>query len=327
MFRFGAFFVLHKVFTLAAMNKEESMNKVPYTGRLVHFFSSLIFFSVVIFIAAMLQACSTDGDVNDEDGLIQNNQPPVVTGEWYKPALTDTWQWQLQGVIDTNYDVNVYDIDLFDTPKSTIDLLHAQNRKVICYFSAGSYEDFRDDAEQFKSTDLGNSLDGWENENWLDIRSSNVRTIMKARLDLAVTKGCDGVEPDNMDGYDASNKAGFASDPLTAEDQLDYNRFIANEAHTRGLSVGLKNDLPQIPDLVEYYDFAVNEQCHQYDECDELKPFIDAGKPVFNAEYPEEKVLSNSERDMVCQAARAANIRTLILSLELDNSSRYSCDD
>lgn len=301
------------------------MNIIQCVIRRVRLFPALIFLILGVFISAFLQACSADNDVNDKDDVAQD-QPPIINGEWYKPALTETWQWQLQGDIDTSYEVDVYDIDLFDAAQSTIDTLHAQDKKVICYFSAGSYETFRDDAEKFRSTDLGNSLDGWENENWLDIRSVNVRTIMQARLDLAVTKKCDGVEPDNMDGYDASNQAGFASDPLTAADQLDYNRFIANEAHRRGLSVGLKNDLPQIPDLVEYFDFAVNEQCYQYDECDELKPFIDVGKPVFNAEYPEEKVLSNSERDMLCQAAIEANIRTLILPLDLDNSSRYSCD-
>ncbi|MDH5218128.1 MAG: endo alpha-1,4 polygalactosaminidase [Gammaproteobacteria bacterium] len=302
------------------------MKKIQCPQRRIHIFRSLIFSIIYAVVPVFLQACSEDSFVND-GGDVARDQPPIVTGEWYKPALTDTWQWQLQGTIDINYDVNVYDIDLFDAPQSTIEALHAQGRKVICYFSAGSYENFRDDASQFENADLGNSLDGWENENWLDIRSANVRKIMQARLDLAVTKKCDGVEPDNMDAYDASNKAGFSSDPLIAADQLDYNRFIANEAHKRDLSVGLKNDLPQIPDLVEYFDFAVNEQCHQYGECDELKPFIDAGKPVFNAEYPEEKVLSNSERDMVCQAARAANIRTLILALDLDNSSRDSCDD
>lgn len=42
---------------------------------------------------------------------------------------------------------------------------------------------------------------------------------MQARLDLAVQKGCDGVEPDNVDGY--QNNSGF---PLTAQDQLAYNR-------------------------------------------------------------------------------------------------------
>ena len=37
--------------------------------------------------------------------------------------------------------------------------------------------------------------------------------------------GCDGVEPDNVDGY--VNDTGF---DLTAGDQLDFNRFARGEA-------------------------------------------------------------------------------------------------
>jgi hypothetical protein len=79
--------------------------------------------------------------------------------------------------------------------------------------------------------------------------------------------------------------------------------------------------------LVEYYDFAVSKQCHQFNECNELQLFTDAGKPVFRAEYPAEKSLSISLRDQACQNAVSANIRTLILPLDLDGASRYSCDN
>jgi hypothetical protein len=273
--------------------------------------------------AFLLVGCGGGGGPSDEE-----TQVPLASanGDWYQPQLSDTWQWQLQGTINTGYDVDVYDIDLFDTPASTISALQADGKRVICYFSGGSSEAFREDASLFDPADLGNTLDGWPDERWVDIRSSNVRSIMQARLDLAASKGCDGVEPDNMDGYDTSNNAGFTSDPITASDQLDYNRFIADQAHARGLGVGLKNDLPQIDDLVDYYDFAVNEQCHQYAECGDLQPFINAGKPVFNAEYPEEQPLNDAQRNQLCQDALVANIRTLILPLDLDDSSRYSCD-
>ncbi len=103
---------------------------------------------------------------------------------------------------------------------------------------------------------------------------------MAERLDMCRDKGFDAVEPDNMDGY--RNRTGF---PLTAADQLRYNRLIARLAHERGMAVGLKNDLDQIPDLVGDFDFAVNEQCAQYGECGRLTPFVEAGKAVFHAEY------------------------------------------
>ena len=83
-----------------------------------------------------------------------------------------------------------------------------------------------------------------------------------------------------MERYD--NASGF---PLTYVDQVAYTRFLANEAHKRGLSAALKNDLEQIPDLLDFFDFAINEECFQYHECDALLPFIEAGKAVFAVEY------------------------------------------
>lgn len=231
--------------------------------------------------------------------------------------------------MNTSYNVAIYDIDLFDTSSSTISQLKAAGRKVACYFSAGSSEDWRPDYSRFTAADQGQELiineetgETWPGEKWLDIRSANVRTIMKARLDLAKSKGCDGVEPDNVDGY--TNSTGF---PLTAQDQLDYNRFIANEAHSRGLAVALKNDVDQLNDLEPWFDFAVNEECHEHTECAGYSVFTSKNKPVLNAEYA--SVYQTNEegaRDALCAAARAANMRTLVLPLDLDDSSRYSCD-
>ena len=249
------------------------------------------------------------------------NVPPVTVGDWYRPAVTTTWQWQLSGPVNTGYDVSMYDIDLFDSSPELITSLKQAGRKVICYFSAGSYENWRSDAGQFPAAVLGNTLDGWAGERWLDIRAAQVRTIMEARLVLAVQKGCDGVEPDNVDGY--TNNPGF---PLTAQDQLDYNAFVANAAHTRRLSVGLKNDLDQVSSLVDYYDFSVNEQCHEYNECDLLTPFITNGKPVFNAEYASRYVNDAATRQALCTDSLARSFRTLILPLNLDDAFRLSCD-
>ena len=246
----------------------------------------------------------------------QNQPPPRWT-----PQVSDTWQWQLRETLNTSYNVAVYDVDLINTPQATIDRLHQQNRKVICYFSAGSWEKFRDDQKLLDETVKGKIMRGWDEERWLDIRSPKVRKFMtERRLDLAVKKKCDGVEPDNVDGY--ANDTGF---PLTANDQLTYNRFLAAEAHRRNLAVGLKNDLDQVNALVGEFDFAVNEQCHQFKECDKLKPFIAKGKPVFNAEYQAE-YQNKKVREQLCAAARAARIHTLVLTLELDDSFRYSCD-
>jgi hypothetical protein len=228
-----------------------------------------------------------------------------------------TWQWQIEGVVDIGYEVDLYDIDLADTPVSTIDELHEAGRTVICYFSAGSYEGWRDDADRYPPAAIGEALDGWPDERWVDVRNDAVRAILADRLDLAVAKGCDGVEPDNVAGYDDDNGFGFSFD-----DQLDFNRFLAAAARERGLLIGLKNALGQIPDLVDHYDFAVNEQCHDYEECEAYGPFLAAGKPVLNAEYAERFV---ADPEALCAMAEAAGTRTLLLSADLDDSLRIAC--
>jgi hypothetical protein len=254
--------------------------------------------------------------------LIALGLTPLVQAQtWWKPERSTTWQWQLSGRINTSYDVQVYDIDLFDTKAGTFAQLEAAGRKVVCYFSAGSAENWRPDYASFQSSDLGNPLDGWPGERWVDTRSQNVRAIMLARLDLAAAKGCDGVEPDNVDAY--TNGSGF---PLTRATQLDYNRFLANAAHARGLAVGLKNDVGQLAALQPWFDFALNEQCNQYRECGGYSVFTAQNKPVFNAEYAG-KYRKNTQgaRDKLCLAMNRAGIQTLVLPVKLDDSYRYSC--
>jgi len=234
-----------------------------------------------------------------------------MTTRW-QPRPGTSWQIQLQGTLDLSVSASVYDVDLFDTSTANIASLHGAGRKVICYFSAGSYEDWRSDAAQFPAAALGNALDGWPGERWLDTRAAGVRTVMRARLDLAVAKKCDAVDPDNVDGY--TNAPGF---PLTAATQLDYDRFLATEAHARGLAVGLKNDLAQVASLVDDFDFAVNEQCQAYDECDLLAPFTARAKAVFGIEY-------SGSTNTVCAAANAANFDTDLKMLDL-GAWRIAC--
>ncbi|MER5526920.1 endo alpha-1,4 polygalactosaminidase [Streptomyces sp. NPDC002677] len=198
----------------------------------------------------------------------------------WQPRPGTAWQWQLSGRVDPRVAVPVYDIDGFTNSAAVVRRLHRSGRKVICYVNAGAWESFRPDRKAFPASVLGRS-DGWSGERWLDIRRrSLLRPIMAARFDMCRAKGFDAVEPDLADGY--TNDTGF---PLTAADQLAYNRMIADLVHERGMAVGLKNDLEQIPDLVRDFDFAVNEQCAEFHECPSLSPFIKADKAVFHVEY------------------------------------------
>jgi hypothetical protein len=215
------------------------------------------------------------------------------------------WQWQLEGRIDPRVDVPVYDIDGFENDAATVRRLHRDGRKVICYINAGAWESFRPDHGDFPRSVLG-GRNGWEGERWLDIRRIDIlRPLMARRIDLCRERGFDAVEPDLLDAY--LNDTGF---PLTAAHQLAYNRMIARLAHERGLSVGLKNDLPQVPQLVDDFDFAVNEECAQYGDCAALTPFVKAGKAVFHVEYA-------LPVDEFCQRARRLGFSSMRKKLDL----------
>jgi hypothetical protein len=229
------------------------------------------------------------------------------------PTPGTSFQIQYTGTINTKLNVKMYDLDAYDTSATTIASLKAKGIKVICYFSAGSYENWRADKGSFPASVLGNVMDGWPDERWLDIRQLTVlRDIMGKRMDMAASKGCDGVDPDNMDGY--TNSTGF---PLTAQDQLNYNKMIAQEAHNRNLSVGLKNDIEQVKLLAPYFDFAVNEQCFQYKECSVYTAFTGLNKAVFGIEY-------KLDPAVFCPKANAANLDFLKKRLSLD-ATRISC--
>ena len=270
---------------------------------------------VLVIVTTFLISCF-DGNNSNNDN--QNGYDFSITPEktfYIQLYIDDTHP------LRTDIPADVYEIDLFDNSKETINQLKRQGKIVICYFNAGAYENWRPDKDKFPQEAIGNPLQGWEGEYWLDIRNDTVREIMKQRLNLAVEKGCNGVEADNVNGYE--NDTGFN---LTYEDQLNYNRFLADEAHKRGLSIGLKNDGNQVEDLVDYFDFSVNEECHQYNECELYYPFVDNGKAVFNIEYDKKYVNSQTEFKILCQTAKNENFRTIVAPINLDGSFVKSCD-
>ncbi|MBP6469407.1 MAG: endo alpha-1,4 polygalactosaminidase [Chloroflexi bacterium] len=253
---------------------------------------------LLLLLALLLAACNeqteqltanseqlTENEAPSPQSPTPNLQPPTPTPQSpsaiWQPTPGTSWQWQLTGDIDTSLDVAMYDIDLFDAPQAVIEELKGDGRIVICYFSAGSYEEWRNDAGDFPPEALGETLDGWPDERWLDIRNrAAIEPIMARRLDTAVQKGCDGVEPDNVTAY--ANDSGFA---ISEADQIAYNIWLAEAAHARGLSIGLKNALDLVDVLEPHFDWALNEECYQYDECEALRPFTQAGKAVFGVEY------------------------------------------
>ncbi|KAF4632538.1 hypothetical protein G7Y89_g5585 [Cudoniella acicularis] len=260
-----------------------------------------------------------NGGSDDTQFFPPSNNTNATLGTFWKPSAGLTWQIVLQSPLgSTAPNVSVYDIDLFDNNATIVDTLHSLNRSVICYFSAGSYEDFRSDSNQFLKSDYANPLKNWPGEYWLNTNSTNVRKIMTARLDVAKAMGCDGVDPDNIDGYD--NDSGFT---LTPETAIDYLTFLAIESHERGMAIGLKNAGAIVNATVPFLQWEVNEQCVAYNECDSFRPYLDAGKPIFHIEYPDgagtTAGIAEAKKTQICGDPTAAGFSTVLKMMDLSD--------
>lgn len=232
---------------------------------------------------------------------------------WWKPTggYTTQWQWQLSAPNPAYITgVNIYGFDGFDGTAAHVANLESKGAKSICYISAGSWEDWRSDAGTFPASVKGNNLDGWAGEKWLDVRNLTVlKPIMEKRADMCEAKGFHAVEWDNVDGY--TNNTGF---PLTAANQIAYNKMLAEITHARGMGVALKNDVDQLTALEPYFDFAINEECFAYSECAGYSVFRNKGKLVLNVEY----------ETLKCTQAKSLDISSMKKNLSL-NAARTPC--
>jgi endo-alpha-1,4-polygalactosaminidase (GH114 family) len=216
--------------------------------------------------------------------------------ETWRPAPGASIQLQYTGeTIDRGIDAGIYDLDLFETPPNLIADLKAEGRHVICYMSVGTLEDWRPDRAAFPATVIGKAYPQWPGENWLDLRAIDLLApALTARLDLARAKGCDGIDPDNLDGYEA--ESGF---PLTRADTVRFMRWLSQEARQRGLALGLKNGADLRPELEGAVDWVLIEDCAAQGWCAAFASARASGLAVFQVEYTDEDLDWNA----VCRQA------------------------
>jgi hypothetical protein len=230
-------------------------------------------------------------------------------GAAYRWAPRTSFVYQLQGSL-RNHPAKVIFLDLFDTSASKIKALKAEGKTVVCYFSAGSAENWRSDYKSYPSSVKGRNLDGWAGEKWVDLRSSTVLSILTKRLDLAKAKGCHGVDPDNVDAY--SHNTGFS---ISQTDVVNFLKRLAVAAHARGLGVGLKNGAEIASRVSGTLQWVVAEQCYQYSECGRYASFTQRGKAVYIVEY---RPYSSSE----CSRAKTARFSLIYANEDLSGSYR-----
>lgn len=257
-----------------------------------------------IAIAFLLAACSTDLVVIERQG----SSRPFAPGA--------TWQIQLSSALDVSSDADVYMIDV-DEHAGDVGALHADGRSVVCYFSAGSLEDFRDDATAVAPSAIGNVVLDYPEEQWLDVRDATVRALAVERLDRAAENGCDAVVPSLLDAYESDTGFDF-----TAADQSAFNTFVAASAHDRGLAIGLTNTMDLVGELAGSFDFGMLFHCYEPgrvpQRCDSMSAFVESGRAVFEAEPFE---LPQGE---VCSYGSARNFSVIFKHEEAD-AARGTC--
>ncbi len=237
--------------------------------------------------------------------------PASAAARWHPRPTTKPWQIQLAGKVDTKVAAPVVEVDCDATSSAVVRAFHRRGVKVLGYLDAGSWESYRSDATEFPDAVLGKGYEGYPDERWLDIRQVDVLLpIIARRLKTCAAKGFDGADPDNLNGWE--NDTGF---PLTAADQVRFDRAVARAAHAAGLAVTLKNTGPLVARLIDVFDGAVTESCFQYHECGQYQAFIKARKPVYAIEY---------RRTAFCAEARRRGFSAIYKRLSL-SAFRGTC--
>lgn len=288
---------------------------------------------------SLLVACAGPAAVAaGAGGDILATQPPTTV---QKPPVQAAWMYAIGTKNTTRLNAGatppgtVISLDLLDVKPQAIARLRAAGRYVICYYSAGTSESYRQDTDSRKllapALNLGEVGRGggevWEGEKWLDIRGfaqsgstrvATIKAVMTARLALAQSKGCQAVEPDNVDAWanDVGQKApaGTPKNAVSAADQLAYNRWTAGAAHRYSLAALLKNDLDQAQALVGVYDGALNEECLGFNECELLHPFRDADKAIYVVEYAPPRFVTAARR----QTASRLHLNVILTDLDVN---------
>lgn len=252
-------------------------------------------------LALALSACEgTEGTlVVRHEGAAGAGAEPV---DVYLPSEDARWLAQLDGAVDTEQTADFFYLDPEQQRPEDLTALHEQGRHYLCYLSAGTVESFRDDAELFPARAIGNVMQGFPNERWLDVRDAEVQRLMALRIARLAAMGCDGVVPASLTGYVVDS--GF---PLTLADALEYARFLAEELHRADLSAGLTGPAELTAELGSEFDFGFAIACVRGSQCAEYGVFRDRRKPVLYLELGEEENAS-----ALCNSADALGFQAIV---------------
>ena len=207
--------------------------------------------------------------------------------DWYKPPVGASYYHQESGAIDMNQKVAIYSIPLYSG--SAISHLKGSNIKVLCQYSVGLWKDGQPALDKQY---LGKQQA--DNRYVMDIRQDAVKQYVSQFLTSAQQFSCDGFEPLDMNVFSMDNGLN-----LTIQDQETFSTWLATEAHSKGLTIGLYNALLQLS-LINNFDYATAINCYAQNQCDNYRSVITSNKPVFDME-------TSLSTDKFCSSANSQN--------------------
>ncbi len=244
-------------------------------------------------------------------------------------AALPTWDWiiGIDKLPSPPPAVEFLGLDGFDAPQRYVVDAGERGIRTWCYLSVGTIENWRPDRKAFEALNekeikagrkpfIGKRYPEWEGERWLDVRRYQVfLPLMVDRLEMCLDKGFEFVEFDNLDAYE--NRTGFT---IRKSDTVRYAEALAAEARRLGLKPMQKN-VPELAETLEpHFDALLFEDCALYKFCGDAKPFVDAGKPVFDADYPEgwKDEGKRFDKTKACDQAKKASVSMIFKRLDLD---------
>ena len=168
----------------------------------------------------------------------------------------------------------------------------------VCYVNA-----FQSQPEVEWPAELVSSIEDpeWPGEFVIDLSTPGNRGLAAGTVELMVERcaaeGFDAVEFDNLDTFVRFDNLGFGR-----AEAIEYATTIVGLAHVRGLAAAQKNTV-ELLDVDLGFDFAVVEQCGEYDECGEFAAVY--GELVFDVEY--------TDAGLTAACAATENAPTVIL--------------
>jgi hypothetical protein len=273
-------------------------------------------FTRMLLVAAMgLSACGGGAPAAPRANTGQPSSQPSP------PVGAPTWEWILQasGLPATPVQVTYLDVDGFDTPAAYVRSANARGIKTICYISVGTAEDFRFDFVQFRSIPnvVGRPVPGFPGDFYLNINLyPQFISIMDARLEMCRSKGFSYVEFDVMDAYqDGESITGFS---ISRARTIAYVSDLVHRTNAYGMQAIQKNADDLSSELQPFFGAVLFEECIRLNFCAAAAPYVAAGKPALNAEYPSEWRPGAFDRTQVCRTSSNAGVATIITTLGLD---------